>query len=470
MSVKYHQINHDKLRAFFRGLLFVFLFAFATSAKAQQPVFKQGDKVCFVGNSITYNGGFFHQIALYYATRYPDMKLDIINCGVPGNVAAQVIARMDSDILVNKPTVAVVKLGMNDVDKTLYTTQAATQPDIALKRQKALDTYRKNYEIVINILLKNNCRVILQTPTIYDETAALKDVRLPGRNGALEKCVGYVKELGAKYGLKVVDYWSLMNEVNKKYQETDSTRTIIGADRVHPGPVGHFIMAYEFLRSTGAKPLVSSVALDAGHPAKGNAVNGAISEIKADETKVSFNWKENALPFPVAKDAQPALALVPFIKALNQEVLKVADLKPGNYHVLIDGKPAGVFSNTQLSEGIDLSQNIATPQYIQAGKILKLFQQYWQLENKARYLRAIEAGRMSARNYSVAGAEDFFRTKIAAIKDTSSVTYKNLIAFQKDYMPAKKQQAETVAKMQQLHDAIYTENKPTVHRFEIVKQ
>jgi lysophospholipase L1-like esterase len=453
-----------------KRLITLLLIAGSCAVFAQEPAFKNGDKVCFIGNSITYNGGFFHQVALYYATRYPDMKLDIINCGVPGNVAAQVISRMDSDILVNRPTVAVVKLGMNDVDKTLYTAQVAAQQDIAQKRQQALDTYRKNYEVIINILLKYNCRVILQTPTIYDETAALKDVKLPGRNGALKICARYVKELGAKYGLKVVDYWSVMNEVNKKYQETDSTRTIIGADRVHPGAIGHFIMAYEFLRSTEPKTLISSLVLDAGHPAKSIVVNGSVSDVKAGDEKISFNWKENALPFPVAKDAQPALALVPFITTLNQETLKISDLKPGNYHVSIDGKPAGVFSNTQLSEGVDLAQNTATPQYIQSAKILKLFQQYWQMESKARYLRAIEAGRMSARNYSVAGAEDFFRTKLAAIKDTTSAAYKNLITFQKDYMPAKRQQAETIAKMLELHNTIYAENKPVAHRFEIVKQ
>lgn len=470
MPAKQYQHIQRKPRIIFCGLLFSMLFAFAISAKAQNSVFKQGDRVCFVGNSITYNGGFFHQIALYYATRYPDMKLDIINCGVPGNVAGQVIARMDSDILINKPTVAVIKLGMNDVDKTLYTVQAAKQPDIAQKRQQVLATYRKNYEIIINTLLKHGCRVILQTPTIYDETAALADVRLPGRNGALKLCAGYVKELGAKYKLKVVDYWTPMDEISRKYQQADSTKTIIGPDRVHPGPMGHFIMAYEFLKSTEQKPMVSSVTIDAGHLNKTIIVNGLLSSVKFTEVKISFDWRENSLPFAVAKDAQPALALVPFQGDLNREIVKVSALKTGNYNLLIDGKPVGSFSAVQLSDGIDLAQNTVTPQYQQAAKILALFQQYWQLEAKVRYLRALEAGRMGARNYSVAGAEEFFKTKLAAAKDTSSTTYKTLISFQNDYMPVKRQQAEMIAKMKQLHDSIYTENKPVAHHFEIAKQ
>ncbi len=460
----------NKLRKSSRSLFLAFFTFSALCARAQEPVFKTGDRICFVGNSITYNGGFFHQIALYYATHYPELKLDIINCGVPGNVAGQVIARMDSDVLVNKPTVAVVKLGMNDVDKTLYTAQAAGQPGIAQKRQQALDIYRKNYEIIINTLLKYKCRVILQTPTIYDETAALADVKLPGRNGALKICAGYVKGFGAKYGLKVVDYWTLMLEVNKKYQAADSTRTIIGPDRVHPGAIGHFIMGYEFLRSTEEKPIISSVVLDANHRTAPLVISGAISAVKLNITGASFDLKENALPFPVARDAQPALALVPFTKVLNQETLKVTNLMTGAYSLRIDGTPIGLFSNEQIAVGINLSEYPLTPQNVQAAKILTLFQRYWQLEAKVRYIKALEAGRMNARNYSAAGAEEFFKTRLAGVKDTASATYKNLISFQKDYMPVKRQQAEMMAKMQELHNTIYIENKPTNHHFELIKQ
>lgn len=471
MLAKHTHNNNNKPQVFFCGLLFFLFTAFTLAAHAQAPVFKKGDRVCFVGNSITYNGGFFHQIALYYATRYPDMDLDIINCGVPGNVAAQVIARMDSDILANKPTICVVKLGMNDVDKTLYTKQAGTQPDIEAKRQQALDTYRKNYETIIQTLLKYCGRVILQTPTIYDETAALADVRLPGRNNALKRCAAIVKEFGVKYNLKVVDYWGPMDEIDRKYQQADSTRTIIGPDRVHPGAMGHFIMAYEFLNSTEVKPIVSSLKLDAEHISSGaKVVNGVVTDVKNAAGTISFSYKENALPFPVAKDAQPALTLVPFIKDLNQEILTISGIKAGNYDLTIDGKRVGKYSNEQLSAGIDLSQNVATPQYVQAAKILGLFQQLWQLESKVRYIKALEAGRMRARNYSVAGAEDFFAKQLAAVKDTTSATYKNLISFKKDYMPVKRQQADMMAKMAGLHQQIYATNKPIAHHYEIIKQ
>jgi len=44
--------------------------------------FKTGDRVCFVGNSITNNGDFHHNILLYYITRFPEQQVAFFNCGI----------------------------------------------------------------------------------------------------------------------------------------------------------------------------------------------------------------------------------------------------------------------------------------------------------------------------------------------------------------------------------------------------
>ncbi|MDA3926115.1 MAG: hypothetical protein PF904_15575 [Kiritimatiellae bacterium] len=41
--------------------------------------FRDGDRVCFVGDSITKQGGYHAQILLFYATRYPDINLQMWN-------------------------------------------------------------------------------------------------------------------------------------------------------------------------------------------------------------------------------------------------------------------------------------------------------------------------------------------------------------------------------------------------------
>ena len=437
-----------------------------------QTGFHEGDRVCFVGNSITYNGGYHHNIALYYATRFPADPIRVINCGIGGNVAANVIARMDSDILVNKPTAAAVKLGMNDVKKDLYTKEAAAKPGIQQLRQEALDTYRKNYETVIQLLLKSHCKVILQTPSIYDQTAVLSDKPLTGRNDALEICAGYVKALGEKYQLQVIDYWTLLNDLTKQVQAKEPSATLIGADRVHPGAVGHFIMAYAFLKGTVGGIPVSELVLDVskkgGEPA---TKNGQLAAFSNNDQGIGFRWLEKALPFPVANDAVKALGLVPFAAELNRETVVVKGLTPGTYQLRIDGIVAGSYSAGEWSAGIDLSMNNKTPQYQQAQQVLKLFQQYWPVEAAYRNMRGIEFGRLRGKGIiTLADAEQYFAQQSRQLTDTATVAYNDLQNYLKTYLPNKRKEREMLDKMDALHTAIYTAAQPVVHQYQITKE
>lgn len=445
-------------------LLIVTLFCISLTGRAQSNVFKNGDQVCFIGNSITMQGGFHHNIALFYATRYPKSKVRIFNCGISGNHAANVIARLDSDILVHHPNWSVIMLGMNDVRRDFYSKDSVNVPDIEKKKQWALDLYRKNYEIIIQTLLKNGSKIILQTPSIYEESPALAAEVFPGRNNALKICAGYIREFGKKYNLPVVDYWYAMQRVNRQIQATDASATIVGKDREHPGNVGHLIMSYQFLRTTQPKPMVSSINI--GH---GKSVNCIVSQLKRQARKVSFTVLENSLPFPTTTEQQAALKLIAFTDSLNKEVLNVSALSPGKYRLKIDGYDVGSYSESEL-KGLNLALLSNTPQYLQAKKVLALFQESWKLEADYRWMRAYAIGRLNARKiYSVPDAEIYFAGQLQKLTDTTSVAYKNLIGERDKYLPVAKNERQMLARMDQLHDMIYHENQPVPHYFELIK-
>ena len=73
--------------------------------KTISEFFKEGDRVAFVGNSITHMGMFHHNIHLYHVTRFPDKPLEMYNLGVSGDVTTGVLNRMEDDIMIYKPTV-----------------------------------------------------------------------------------------------------------------------------------------------------------------------------------------------------------------------------------------------------------------------------------------------------------------------------------------------------------------------------
>jgi endoglucanase len=454
------------------GLLIVLLLCSCMIVRAQTNQFKKGDKICFVGNSITTQGGFHHNIALYYATRFPGEPIEVINCGIPGDMAANVIARLDSDVLIHHPTWAVMMLGMNDVRKDLYTKEATAKADNQQQRQQALDVYKKNYETIIQSVLKSSCKVMLQTPSIYDQTAVLTDVALVGRNDALKLCAGYVKAFGEQYKLPVVDYWTVLNTATQVVQAKDPAATIIGPDRVHPIGTGHFVMAYEFLKTTVGPGVVSTVTIDAsvksGAP---SCVNAKMNGFMALDKGWQFTVTENALPFPVPADAVKALELVPFVNDFNQEAVIIKKLAPGNYKLWIDDKAIGTYADNAFAAGINIAQNTNAPQYVQAQKVASLFRQYWQLEGQYRSLRGIEFGRLRAKKIiTLEDAEKYFDNQVKTITDTASVAYKDLQGYLKTYLPNKRKEKEILEKMNQLHSAIYEASQPQPHLYKLIKE
>ena len=197
-----------------------------------------------MGNSITSNGEFLHNILLYYITRFPDQPVNFYNCGISGDVTGGVINRMEDDILVHQPTHAVVMLEMNDVNRSLYGSKTTTNADTLRRREDAINAYKVNLEKIANIFHSNNVNVILEKPSIYDQSAKLPGANNYGVNDALKTCADFIGTLAEKYKLPTSDYWSLMEQINRDMQKKDPAATITGPDRVHPASAGHFVMAY----------------------------------------------------------------------------------------------------------------------------------------------------------------------------------------------------------------------------------
>src|ERR1035438_7237204 len=71
-----------------RKLILLVLLALSCAQAANGP-FQDGDRVCFVGDSITSGGGYHAYVQLFYATRYPTRELTYFNCGHSGGSAGE---------------------------------------------------------------------------------------------------------------------------------------------------------------------------------------------------------------------------------------------------------------------------------------------------------------------------------------------------------------------------------------------
>lgn len=439
-----------------------------SSLTTSAQFFKKGDRVCFVGNSITHNGDYWHNVQLYYATRYPQLGVQFFNCGISGDVTGGILRRMNKDILVHKPTWAVIMIGMNDVNRPLYDAKRKNEPGIKEKQQAALSAYRKNLDSILLIFREKGIRVVVQTPSIYDQTAKLGGNNLVGVNDALKTCAGYIKEFAARDSLLVVDYWAMLSKLNAEIQTTDTAATLISKDRVHPAGPGHLLMAWEFLKTIKAPSLVANIVADQTEQAsQSKSQQCTITGFSRKNSTIQFTALEKSLPFPLRTDQAAAVELVPFMETLNREILKYNYLVPGNYTLSIDGTEYGAFFSGELERGINLVTMQQTPQYQQALKVQALLQKSWQLEGQLRAIRLIEHRYINnlPGNEQLETVRRFYDTAHAHKPDSDYV--KKMFV---SYLENKPKEEEIYRLWQRSLDSLPLLNKPVPHVYVLRKK
>lgn len=350
-------------------LLIQFSLYAVKTTDSKDLIFKDGDRVAFIGNSITHAGLWHFYIQSYYQTRFPDRNIEFYNCGVAGDITSTILERMDYDILPHKPTVAVIKLGMNDAGSSFYG-KTHTAEELLNEQNRIVGKYTNEMrEIIRRLKVDCNPRMFLIKPTPYDPNYKQANrAALIGKNETIQKLTMAVEVLAKESNATVVDFYNPLNELNIKQQLVDSTFTAIGKDRVHPGPMGHMVMAYLFLKTQQVPEIISKVEIDVTRKIKSKSLNGTIINLKKEENQISFELIENAIPFSINQDAAAALKYMP-INELNNEILVLKGIDKGFYKMNIGTEEVGIFSSEELNNGINLATNSNTPQYKQAQEV-----------------------------------------------------------------------------------------------------
>ena len=360
-------------------------------AQTAIPRFEKGERVVFVGNSITHGGHYHSFIWLYYMTRFPDQPITIMNAGIGGESAWDIKDRLDYDVFDRKPTYVTLTFGMNDTGYDVYMKDNAKE--LSEERiAKSLESYR---EIEERLLAKNKITKVLIGGSPYDETSRFNHFILHGKNDAILKIIDAQRASAKKNDWGFVDFNQPMRELSLKEQEKDSTFTFCRIDRIHPDNDGQMVMAYLFLKAQGlAGNEVSSVSIDAHRSSITARKNCKVSKLKKNGSNLTFDYLAEALPYPLdsvsrsgwgsKRSQRDAMQLVPFMEEFNQERFQVTNLEKGTYRLTIDNQFIDDFSAEQLADGINLADNPNTPQYQQAMKIMYLNEERFEVEKRFR--------------------------------------------------------------------------------------
>ncbi|HUH20157.1 SGNH/GDSL hydrolase family protein [Albibacterium sp.] len=214
------------MRTKFYFLIILCAVILTSATELQKP-----KRIIFFGDSITQAGvspdGYITQLG--NSLKMPDYEL--IGAGIGGNKVYDLYLRMEEDVLMKKPDVVVIYIGINDVWHRLQ----GTGTDY--------DKFIKFYQAIITKIENTGSKVILCTPTVIGEK---KDGVNP-MDENLDKFAGAIRELAEKNKLPLCDLRTLFVNYEKEHNTTDLEKGVLTSDGVHLNKLGNKLVADNLL-------------------------------------------------------------------------------------------------------------------------------------------------------------------------------------------------------------------------------
>jgi lysophospholipase L1-like esterase len=327
----------------------------AASLPAAEPegfFLHKGDRVVFLGDSITEQYQYSNYIELYLTTRFPSWQMTFLNAGIGGDTATGGAHRFQSHVLDEKPTAVTIDFGMNDGGYGKFNPGPAAN-------------YVKQTEAMLGAAKKAGVRVALMSPNAVQVRG---HQNLKTYLETQQEFYAPLKDLAAKYEVPFVDQYAVTRKVLEKL-DADPATVQPFPDGVHTGPAGGLLMAHTILVGLKAPAVVSDVTIDApGGKAKGS--HCTVKDLTVGAHGVTFERTDEAIPIPVQPDWRGLLPFIGQLKDFNYYGLKVTGLDQGKYGLTIDGKVVGTFTAAELAEGVNLGNLPSGPLFDQGQKVL----------------------------------------------------------------------------------------------------
>jgi lysophospholipase L1-like esterase len=270
-------------------------------------------------------------------TRFPAWDLRFVNVGIGGDGAPGGNNRFKRDVLPYAATVLTVAFGMNDGGGNI-------------------DDFKKHMQGIADQAKAASIRVAWCSPQACENPEDKLAIDTAG-NKNLERFTAGVKQIAEANGKALfIDQFTPFLAWIDKARPTMPAVRVGGGDQVHPGPPGQTLMAATILKGMNLPPLVAAVEINAASTKVVSYQNCTVDDLKVSaDGKITFNQKDNALPFFPDGDAKNILQWQPILEELNDYRLKITGLKAGRYEIHLAGVKVADYSNDELGAGVNLA-------------------------------------------------------------------------------------------------------------------
>ncbi|HTQ11895.1 MAG TPA: SGNH/GDSL hydrolase family protein [Fimbriimonadaceae bacterium] len=223
--------------------------AFAAAQAPAPPILQNVHRIVCLGDSITEvgenPGGYVWLVRHYLGAIYPEQKIEVLNAGVSGNKAPDMIARYQRDVLDKRPDLITISVGVNDVWHGFYD----NHPMGDGPRGTPLDVYRADVEKMVQDGLASGAKIVILSATvIHEELDNRENAKAEAYNKAL-------RDIAREHHLVFVDYQKVFRSLITDYRkETGGRDLLLTVDGVHMNAEGNKVMAHALLTGLGVSP------------------------------------------------------------------------------------------------------------------------------------------------------------------------------------------------------------------------
>jgi lysophospholipase L1-like esterase len=220
-------------------------------ASADEPTvpLKKGEKIVFLGDSITQQGdsiiekdetkitGYVRLLRDTLGLKHKDIGAEVIGAGISGNKVPDLQRRVDKDVIAKKPTLVFIYIGINDVWHGEKDPARGTSPE----------KYEEGLKEVVKKITEAGARVVLCTPSVIGE-------KTDGSN-PLDKRLDEYAEISRKVAkelkVPVCDLRKAFLTHLKENNPTNKRTGVLTGDGVHLNAVGNRFVAEQMLKMFG---------------------------------------------------------------------------------------------------------------------------------------------------------------------------------------------------------------------------
>jgi lysophospholipase L1-like esterase len=219
---------------------------------AAEILVKSGEKIAFLGDSITQGG--WNQPSGYVRLVMEGLKAngveaEAVPAGISGHKSDQMLARLEKDVLSKKPQWMTLSCGVNDV----WHNAKGVPLDEAMAADGTYDanvsqrgTYKKNITEIIDRATAAGVRPVILTATVIKENLENNE------NRKLAPFNDFLRALAKEKQIPLADLNAMFQEAIKAANKPGTN--VYTGDGVHMNAKGNQLMAVGVLRAFGLNP------------------------------------------------------------------------------------------------------------------------------------------------------------------------------------------------------------------------